>query len=261
MENSGFRRPGVLCFSATDMNLSDPILPRRAHWFQHVPFEGLGAIEPVLRGAGFQLSGTRLFESPGLPDPDTVDFLVVMGGPMSVHDESRHPWLADEKEFIRQFVASGKPMLGICLGAQLMAHALGSRIYPNPEKEIGWFPVEGIPPQNSRVFRFPARADVFHWHGETFDLPPGAVPLARSRACENQAFQIGRAIGLQFHLETTRESARALVDNARSELVPGPFIQPEAALLAAPPATYEVLHRLLGDLLAYLLPAAALRLS
>jgi GMP synthase-like glutamine amidotransferase len=239
--------------------------PLRAHWFQHVPFEGLGRLESRLLRAGCRLSCTRFFENPETPDPDAVDFLVAMGGPMSANDEALHPWLAAEKEFIRRFLAAGKPALGICLGAQLFANALGERVYPNPQKEIGWFPVEGLPPSDpSRdlsAFRFPAAFDAFHWHGETFDLPPGAIHLARSRACENQAFQIGRAIGLQFHLETTPESARALIRHARAELVPGPFVQTEAELLAEPPARYEALHRLLDDLLAHLLPTAALRLS
>jgi GMP synthase-like glutamine amidotransferase len=233
----------------------------RAHWFQHVPFEGLGHIEPWLRRAGFQISCTRFFESSHMPDSAAVDFLVVLGGPMSVNDEASHPWLAEEQQFIRRFVAAGKPMLGICLGAQLIAHALGARVVPNREKEIGWFPIEGLSPRNTTAFRFPPSVEVFHWHGETFDLPPGASHLARSRACENQAFQVGSAIGLQFHLETTPESARALIENARAELVPGPFIQSEADLLAAPAEQYQAIHRLMDDLLAHLLPTAALRLS
>ena len=236
--------------------------PLRAHWFQHVPFEGLGQIEPWLRRAGFEISCTHFFESPHLPDPAAVDFLVVMGGPMSVNDEAIYPWLADEKEFIRRFLATGKPLLGICLGAQLIANALGARVYANREKEIGWFPIEGLPPpEHSRTFRFPAKADVFHWHGETFDLPPGAIHLARSQACENQAFQIGAAIGLQFHLEITLESARALIENARSELGPAAFVQSETEILATPAHRYPSLHRLLDELLAHLLPKSALPLS
>lgn len=232
----------------------------RAHVFQHVSFEGLGALEPVLRKRGFEIGHTRFFADDSLPDPDAVDFLVAMGGPMSVNDEAILPWLAAETEFIRRFLATGKPLLGVCLGAQLLASALGARVFPNREREIGWFPVEGVPHRVPAGFRFPPAIDVFHWHGETFDLPPGAVHLARSRACENQAFQIGAAIGLQFHLETTPESARALVANARAEIVPGPFVQAGADILAARPEQYAAPHRLLDDLLAHLLSRSAWRL-
>ena len=235
--------------------------PLNVHCFQHVPFEGLGALEPRLSRAGCRIGCTRFFADARLPDPDAVDFLVVLGGPMSVNDEAAWPWLVAEKEFIRRFVAAGKPLLGICLGAQLLAGALGARVAPLREKEIGWFPIAGAPHSSAAAFRFPATAAAFHWHGETFALPSGAVHLARRRACENQAFQVGRAIGLQFHLETTPATARALVENARAELVPGPFVQTEAEILAAPPKTYAALHRLLDDLLAHLLAGAGLRLS
>lgn len=232
----------------------------RVHVFQHVPFEGLGALEPAFRKRGCEIAATRFFANDPLPVSGDVDFLVALGGPMSVNDEAVFPWLPAEKEFIRRHVAAGKPFLGICLGAQLLAGALGARVFPNREKEIGWFPVAGFPVRDPAAFRFPATAEVFHWHGETFELPPGAVQLARSRACENQAFQIGTAIGLQFHLETTPATARALVEHAREEMAPGPFVQTEAEILAEAPERYAALHRLQDDLLAHLLAGPALRL-
>ncbi|MFS8823264.1 gamma-glutamyl-gamma-aminobutyrate hydrolase family protein, partial [Synechococcus sp. W60.2] len=100
--------------------------------------------------------------------------LIVMGGPMSANDESTFPWLVQEKEFIRNAIEAGKSILGICLGAQLIASAMGARVFPNPVKEIGWWPVQGIQPANELAFRFPPSIEVFHWHGETFELPPGA---------------------------------------------------------------------------------------
>lgn len=227
---------------------------RRAHYFQHVPFEGLGSIEPWLVSNGFELTGTRFYESAELPQPDAVDFLVIMGGPMNVDQEGAHPWLVREKQFIRQTIALGKPVLGVCLGAQLIASAMGSRIFPNPAREIGWFPVHATPGTGDPAFRFPDSEIVFHWHGETFDLPPGAVRLARSEACENQAFQLGRrVIGLQFHLETTPELANGIVTNCRNELVPAKFVQTEDEILSATPDRYASVNSLMDRLLLYLL--------
>lgn len=227
----------------------------RLHYLQHVPFEGLGSIEPWARAAGLDIIGTKLFESVDFPEPADIDLLVVMGGPMSVNDEDALPWLVAEKAFVRQCVERGTPVLGVCLGAQLLASALGARVYPNHEKEIGWFPISGVGDAGGDDrFRFPHEVDVFHWHGETFDLPEGAVRLATSAACENQAFQVGRTvIGLQFHLETTPDSAHALVRHCRDELVEGRYIQPEAALVDVPPARYAWINALMANVLDYLL--------
>ena len=225
----------------------------RAHYLQHVSFEALGSIAPWLESAGYQITATKFFESTTLPDPEDVDLLIIMGGPMSVNEEDRFPWLRTEKRFIRQTIESGRAVLGICLGAQLIASALGESVYPNRRKEIGWFPVEGIPPQQSSTFRFPPSIEVFHWHGETFDLPEGAVLLARSEACKNQAFQIGQTvIGLQFHLESTPESAQAITTNCREELLPSKFVQPEALILDQAPDKYQLINHLMAEILRFL---------
>jgi GMP synthase-like glutamine amidotransferase len=222
----------------------------RAHYLQHVPFEGLGSIAGWLEKAGYGITHTRFFESPALPDPETIDLLVVMGGPMSVNDESEFPWLVSEKRFIREIIDSGKPVLGICLGAQLIAGALGAKVFPNRVKEIGWHPIRGVDATDPSVFSFPQAMTVFHWHGETFDLPGAAAHLATSDGCVNQAFQLGRCVmGLQFHLETTPESARALVANCRSELVPSPYVQSEEEILAAGAEVYASIHGLMDRVL------------
>jgi GMP synthase-like glutamine amidotransferase len=225
----------------------------RAHFLQHVPFEGLSSIEAWLLAAGYRITATRFFESCDLPDPEQIDLLIVMGGPMSVNDEEHLPWLAPEKEFIRHAVAAGRPVLGICLGAQLIASSMGKAVYRNREKEIGWFPVFGTSHEDKAIFSFPPEAEVFHWHGETFDLPDGAIHLARSGVCENQAFQLGRsAIGLQFHLETTPQSAVDLVANCRDELQPSEYIQDEETILASAPEKYQAINSLMAEILAYL---------
>ena len=225
----------------------------RAHFLQHVPFEGLGAIEPWLKKAGYRISSTKFFESSFLPDPLDIDLLIVMGGPMSVNDEELYPWLIQEKEFVRQTISAGIPVLGICLGAQIIASSLGARIYANNYKEIGWFPVEGCATGGDSLFTFPSSVDVFHWHGETFDLPKGAVHLARSRGCEYQAFQFGNSvIGLQFHLETTPESAKDIIDHCCEELVDLKYVQSESALLNASAAHYAEINALLSDVLSFL---------
>ena len=225
----------------------------RVHALRHVPFEGLGHIEPWLAAHGHSTAETHLWKTPTLPPLGHFDWLIAMGGPMSVNDEAAYPWLAAEKALVRSAIEAGKRVLGICLGAQLVANAMGARVYPNPHKEIGWFPIQGEPAANGKTFQFPPSAEVFHWHGETFDLPSGATLLAQSCACKNQAFQLENAVvGLQFHLETTPESAREMVAHCRAELSPAPFVQSESDILSAPSEKYRSVNRLLENLLAFL---------
>ena len=219
---------------------------------QHVPFEGSGSMAGWLAARRVEVGLTRLYAGDPLPRADEIDGLIAMGGPMSVNDEDELPWLRPEKELVRNAVSRGIPVLGVCLGAQLIASALGARVYPGPEKEIGWFPIQGVAGV-APAFQFPPECLAFHWHGETFGLPPGAVRLASSAGCDNQAFQVGsRALALQFHLETTPDSAAALVEHCRDELVPGPYVQTESELLAAPATHYAAINRLMGEVLAAL---------
>lgn len=226
----------------------------KVHVLQHVPFEGLGSIAPWMETRKAQISYTRFFLSPGLPALDSIDMVIIMGGPMSANDEDRLPWLVPEKRFIQEAIAREIPILGICLGAQLIASAMGATIYPNPVKEIGWFPVRAVPvpPGN---FQLPAECLAFHWHGETFDLPAGALRLAESDGCANQAFQLHRnVLGLQFHLETTASSAWALIENCRDDLGSGPYIQNEEELRATPLSSYRAINTVMNDVLSCLIP-------
>ncbi len=148
----------------------------RIHWLQHVAFEGLGSIAGWAAENGCPVTGSRMFAGDALPPIANFDMLVIMGGPMSVNDEVVHPWLVGEKRFINQVIQAGKMVLGICLGAQLIASVAGARVYPADHQEIGWFAVEKTrAARQAAVGRALAdKAEVFHWHGETFDLPDGA---------------------------------------------------------------------------------------
>ncbi|UYQ91617.1 type 1 glutamine amidotransferase [Chitinophaga horti] len=195
------------------------------HYFQHVPFEGLGCIADWIARKGHQVSATHWYKQETPPALDAVDWLIVLGGPMGVYDQDRYPWLEVEKNYIRDAVAQGKRVLGICLGAQLVAAALGAKVYPNKEKEIGWFPVH-FEKAHPLVDFMPVTEMVFHWHGDTFDLPENAVRFASTPACRNQAFIYGeRTVGLQFHFEATATSVDDMIHHGKEELIEATYIQ------------------------------------
>ncbi len=196
----------------------------RIHYFQHVPFEGLAGIGEWAVRKGHLVAGTMFFEDHVLPNQDSYDWLIIMGGPMSVNDEAEHPWLVAEKAFIREAIVRNKTIVGVCLGSQLIASALGRRVYPNTVKEIGWWPIEnaGKLGDAPSVFRLTAPEMVFHWHVDTFDMPEGAVHLYRSDICINQGFLLkNNVIGLQFHFEVTRDSIMEMVSGDIAEIEMG----------------------------------------
>jgi len=183
---------------------------------KNVSSEGPGTIEDHLRenGIGYRIVDLAAEELPPAGEDDT---LVIMGGPMSVNESDRYPFIAKEVELARDFMRRGKKVFGICLGAQIMASALGAKVYPGPEKEIGWFDIElqeggvrdslmkkmAVHPQAGDFWK---KFKVFHWHGETFDLPAGAVRLAKSALYPNQAFRYGNnSYAFQFHIEVRKE--------------------------------------------------------
>ena len=206
----------------------------KIHYLQHVPFEGLGSIAIWARSVGCQVEVTKLYAGEQPPAVERFDWLIIMGGPMGADDEKYYPWLTREKTFIGQAIERGKTVLGICLGAQLIARVMGAAIHANPQREIGWFPVYFTPAMKKLPLSvcLPDGFDVFHWHGDTFDIPSGAVHLLRSDACQHQAFLYdNRVLALQFHLETTWESAVALLENCGDELVGAPYVQTPEQIL------------------------------
>lgn len=201
------------------------------HYFQHVPFEGLGYIETWLKENHHNISATKFYETDFLlPEISEIDALILMGGPMGVYDEIRFPWLKQEKAFIKSCIQSDKKVLGICLGAQLIADCLGAKVISAKNKEIGWFPV--IPTEeckkNAWFYRlFKHNPVVFHWHGDQFEIPEnGSLNLLYSEANLNQAFYYNQnIIGLQFHLEVTHDNLIQMLDNGKKDLEQLPFVQ------------------------------------
>ncbi|HEU0195639.1 MAG TPA: type 1 glutamine amidotransferase [Nevskiaceae bacterium] len=229
---------------------------------QHVDFEGPGAIADWLNTQHAGLHFIHLGRGEGLPPPLEPDLAIVMGGPMSVNDTVALPWLLTERQWLAARVAADAPTLGVCLGAQLIAAATGARVGPGPHREIGWFDIASSAHADADAgdFRFPARLRAFHWHGETFGLPPGARRLASSAACHEQAFQLGRhVIGLQCHLEATPTTVRHMAGKGAEEAAAGgAWVQDAATLQDASAADYAGLRQTLDALLDYLVqPGAA----
>ncbi|EDM35469.1 putative amino transferase [Pedobacter sp. BAL39] len=228
----------------------------KIHCFQHVEFEGPADIAFWAATRGHTLTYTRFYQHEKLPELAEVDFLLVMGGPMGVYDEHYYPWLSEEKNFIRKAMGSGIHVLGICLGAQLIAHCAGAEVRAAPHKEIGWFPVYATResaevPWFERWF-----ADglmCFHWHGDRFELPIGAVDLARTAANDHQAFLLNkRILGLQFHAEVTADALEGFVANGAHELVSSAFIQDATSICSPEQPVQELnvaMHQLLDDFL------------
>lgn len=192
------------------------------HYIQHVEFEGLGCMEQYFHAEGHDISSTKLYQQNGaLPeDISGIDLLIILGGPMSVHDEQIYPWLVDEKLWLKQLLQHGIRVLGICLGAQLLAEVLGATVVHGQQREIGWYNIYRQPEASIWNGTLPEKIQAFHWHGETFNLPLGASLLYSSEACKHQAFfWKEQVLALQFHLEMTPLSAASLCQNCSDELV------------------------------------------
>ncbi|WP_111895252.1 type 1 glutamine amidotransferase [Acinetobacter sp. MB5] len=194
----------------------------KVHYFQHIAGEGFGSCYEFLKSHQAKITATEFFALPSdtgleieaLPQIEDVDLLIIMGGPMSVNDEANYPWLKIEKRWLRRYLATGKPAIGLCLGGQLIANALGASVSRHTQKELGWTTVYRIDNVPKHCFELPKEFNVLQWHSESFDIPKGAIHLAENPVCRNQMYQIGsNVLGFQFHPEITPEVLQKFLDD------------------------------------------------
>ena len=214
---------------------------------QHVDFEGPAEIENWCRQTGNEYKVYRLFLGEALPKAERTDFLVILGGPMSVLDEL--PWLEQERQLIRVLISQGKPVFGVCLGGQQIAKTLGADIFQGEYREAGWLPIWTM--KSETLGELPEELVVFHWHGEQFGLPEGAERLFTSEVCPNQGFIYKEnVIGLQFHFESTKESIESILQNDAAFLDGTAYTQTSAEIrnYPIPASNRKLLYRLLDRL-------------
>ena len=225
---------------------------------QHAANEGPGEIANWASERGHAVALHHLYLGDALPALDAFDLLVVMGGEMNIYQDRDYPWLKPERLLIRAALEGGRRAVGICLGSQLIADALGGRVTQNPSHEIGWFPVDFTKEAQRDFPALPASAIALHWHGDTFELPAGATRLGASKACPEQGFVVlGKCLALQFHFETDPPLVREMVEGSSdySQWPKGDFVQPpEQILHGAPkhcPANRPILLHFLDTFCAY----------
>jgi GMP synthase-like glutamine amidotransferase len=196
--------------------------------FQHVEFENPGYLVDWFKREGHEITYLNFYQKPNLAMVKAYDVLLIMGGPMGVYDIKKYPWLMGEKMFIQRAIQNGKKVIGICLGAQLIAEAMGAKVFPNKQKEIGWFPIylNEEAKNHAWLSAFPDNELItFHWHGDTFELPAHALPIGHSEATQNQGFIWGNhVLALQFHPEITSKGIEALIENDAIQTV-STFVQ------------------------------------
>jgi GMP synthase-like glutamine amidotransferase len=237
----------------------------RVHYFQHIAGEGFGSCYDYLKAHQAKITATEFFALPvdlpleleALPDIDEVDLLIIMGGTMSVNDEANYPWLKLEKRWLRRYLSAGKPAIGLCLGGQLIANALGASVSRNQHQELGWMDVGRVSHVPENYFQIPEKINIMQWHSETFEIPRGGVRLAQNNVCQNQMYQIGRnVLGFQFHPEMTPHALQLLIENEEdSAAFNGEYVQPIAELKKTIKSKFEQGNQLLNRAIEYVVNA------
>ena len=237
----------------------------RVHYFQHIAGEGFGSCYDYLKAHQAKITATEFFALPvdlsleleALPNIDEVDLLIIMGGTMSVNDEANYPWLKLEKRWLRRYLSAGKPAIGLCLGGQLIANALGASVSRNQHQELGWMDVGRVSHVPENYFQIPEKINIMQWHSETFEIPRGGVRLAQNNVCQNQMYQIGRnVLGFQFHPEMTPHALQLLIENEEDSAVfNGQYVQPIAELKKTIKSKFEQGNQLLNRAIEYVVNA------
>ena len=237
----------------------------RVHYFQHIAGEGFGSCYDYLKAHQAKITATEFFALPvdlsleleALPHIDEVDLLIIMGGTMSVNDEANYPWLKLEKRWLRRYLSAGKPAIGLCLGGQLIANALGASVSRNQHQELGWMDVGRVSHVPENYFQIPDKLNIMQWHSETFEIPRGGVRLAENKVFQNQMYQIGRnVLGFQFHPEMTPHALQLLIENEEDSAVfNGQYVQPIAELKKTIKSKFEQGNQLLNQAIEYVVNA------
>ncbi|WP_445116734.1 type 1 glutamine amidotransferase [Acinetobacter sp. WZC-1] len=232
----------------------------KVHYFQHIAGEGFGSCHDYLKAQGAEITATEFFALPvelpleieALPRMEDVDLLIIMGGTMSVNDEANFPWLKIEKRWIRRYLAAGKSAIGLCLGGQLIASALGAAVGHHTDPEVGWTTVHSVKHAPDYCFKLPDQFRVMQWHNETFEIPKGAVHLAENSVCRNQMYQIGtNVLGFQFHPEMTPQTLELFLENEEETASFSGDLQPSTELKKSDRRSFMEGNQLLNKAIAY----------